>query len=135
MTPKKEPPYLGIVKLLLHFRWWWVGLIAVDNGNAKKYLRALRQELIKNSICAAFSVTLPRLTQIYSSNFAQDFKYLIALLRETDAKVFFYYGDSRSTLEVKRFLFAIKKGSQSNVGKVWVTAALWDLTYIIQKRD
>lgn len=93
----------------------------------------MRSELIKSGICVAFSITLPKLTQIYSKYFAQDFKHLISLLRQTAANVFFYYGDSRSTLDIKRFLLEIKKGTRPNVEKVWITAALWDLTYIIQK--
>nr|XP_034960957.1 vomeronasal type-2 receptor 26-like [Zootoca vivipara] len=38
MSPKETPQYRGIVLLLLHFRWTWVGLLAPDNEGGNLFL-------------------------------------------------------------------------------------------------
>ncbi|XP_070592787.1 vomeronasal type-2 receptor 26-like [Erythrolamprus reginae] len=37
MIPKQEPPHLATVKLLLHFRWTWIGLFAPDNEEGETF--------------------------------------------------------------------------------------------------
>ncbi|XP_039211284.1 vomeronasal type-2 receptor 26-like [Crotalus tigris] len=41
MTPKPEPPYSTIFKLLLHFRWTWIGLLSQDNERGENFKRSL----------------------------------------------------------------------------------------------
>ncbi|XP_063148835.1 vomeronasal type-2 receptor 26-like [Candoia aspera] len=42
LSPKQEPPHLAIVKLLLHFRWMWIGLFAPDNENGENAASSAR---------------------------------------------------------------------------------------------
>ncbi|XP_063148825.1 vomeronasal type-2 receptor 26-like [Candoia aspera] len=37
LSPKQEPPHLAIVKLLLHFRWTWIGLVVPDNESGERF--------------------------------------------------------------------------------------------------
>ncbi|XP_063148852.1 vomeronasal type-2 receptor 26-like [Candoia aspera] len=37
MTPKEEPPFSAIVKLLLHFRWTWIALLSQDNERGENF--------------------------------------------------------------------------------------------------
>ncbi|XP_066469201.1 vomeronasal type-2 receptor 26-like [Tiliqua scincoides] len=62
MVPKLEPHYLGIVKLLLHFKWTWVGLLAPDNDHGEKFISTFTDVIIRNGLCVAFSKRLPVLT-------------------------------------------------------------------------
>ncbi|KAM6469687.1 vomeronasal type-2 receptor 26-like [Liasis olivaceus] len=59
MTPKQEPPHLAIVKLLLHFRWTWIGLAAPENENGENFRRTFALVAIQRGICIAFSESLP----------------------------------------------------------------------------
>ncbi|XP_062978004.1 vomeronasal type-2 receptor 26-like [Elgaria multicarinata webbii] len=38
MVRTEQSKYLGIAKLVLHFRWTWISLIAPDNGNGERSL-------------------------------------------------------------------------------------------------
>ncbi|KAM6469363.1 vomeronasal type-2 receptor 26-like [Liasis olivaceus] len=55
MTPKEGFQYPGIVKLLLHFRWTLIGLIASDTDNAERFVRTLTPLLVRNGICVVVS--------------------------------------------------------------------------------
>ncbi|KAM6469702.1 vomeronasal type-2 receptor 26-like [Liasis olivaceus] len=61
MSPKQEPPHLAIVKLLLHFRWTWIGLAAPDNENGEKFRTNFELVAIKKGVCVAFSESIPKL--------------------------------------------------------------------------
>ncbi|XP_061469442.1 vomeronasal type-2 receptor 26-like [Rhineura floridana] len=49
MSPKETPQYLGIVKLLQHFKWTWVGLIAPDNDGGDQFLHPFLRSVSFNS--------------------------------------------------------------------------------------
>ncbi|KAH0630689.1 hypothetical protein JD844_013980, partial [Phrynosoma platyrhinos] len=41
MMPKDEILYPGLVGMLLHFRWTWIGLIVLDNDNGETFFEGL----------------------------------------------------------------------------------------------
>ncbi|XP_063148839.1 vomeronasal type-2 receptor 26-like [Candoia aspera] len=76
LSPKQEPPHLAIVKLLLHFRWTWIGLAAPDNESGARFRSSFVIEAIKKGVCVAFSESIPLavarvLHAAYSSHLSQ----------------------------------------------------------------
>ncbi|XP_066469188.1 vomeronasal type-2 receptor 26-like [Tiliqua scincoides] len=61
MVPKQEPPFLGIAKLLLHFRWTWTGLLAPDNDCGERFISTFTDAISKKGLCVAFSNRIPLL--------------------------------------------------------------------------
>ncbi|XP_059104949.1 vomeronasal type-2 receptor 116-like [Peromyscus eremicus] len=49
----------GIVILMVHFSWTWVGLVLIDDHNAAEILSNLRGEMDKNRVCVAFVEMIP----------------------------------------------------------------------------
>uniref|UniRef100_A0A8D2IKF7 G-protein coupled receptors family 3 profile domain-containing protein n=1 Tax=Varanus komodoensis TaxID=61221 RepID=A0A8D2IKF7_VARKO len=122
MVPKEEHQYLGIVQLLLHFKWMWIGLIAPDTDNGERFLRTFTPVLIRNAICPAFSQRIPVL-----STERAVFPFEI-MHQWNKVNVSVYYGEIRSffstVLNLQRLASMYVKPI---MGKVWITTALWDL--------
>ncbi|XP_031754140.1 extracellular calcium-sensing receptor-like [Xenopus tropicalis] len=71
----------GIAQLVKHFKWTWVGLIAADDDYGHEGIEVLRQEIIKEGICVAY-------TEYISSNFIFKNIWNIAnVIKESSAKV------------------------------------------------
>ncbi|XP_053216387.1 vomeronasal type-2 receptor 26-like [Podarcis raffonei] len=59
MVPNEAHQYSGIVHLLRHFGWTWVGLFAADDDSAEKFLQTLEALFSQHGICSAFTLRLP----------------------------------------------------------------------------
>uniref|UniRef100_A0A670IZT8 G-protein coupled receptors family 3 profile domain-containing protein n=1 Tax=Podarcis muralis TaxID=64176 RepID=A0A670IZT8_PODMU len=54
MVPSDDHQYTGIVELLLHFSWTWVGLLADNSESGEKCMQTLQPLLSSKHICLAF---------------------------------------------------------------------------------
>ncbi|XP_053234843.1 vomeronasal type-2 receptor 26-like, partial [Podarcis raffonei] len=123
MLPKDDHQYTGIVKLLLHFRWTWIGLFAPENDNGERFMRSLTPMLTSNGICAAVSYRIPEMTQYEVKINVHSF------LTWRQVNVFVHYAETRSFFSGIFFINQILTlWLQSTEGKVWITTALWDIT-------
>ncbi|XP_053216066.1 vomeronasal type-2 receptor 26-like [Podarcis raffonei] len=62
MVPNENFQYTGILKLLLHFRWTWVGIITVEDDNGERFEQTMLPMLWKNGICFDFIKKIPQMT-------------------------------------------------------------------------
>ncbi|XP_066486244.1 vomeronasal type-2 receptor 26-like [Tiliqua scincoides] len=76
MVPDEKFQYMGVVQLLLHFQWMWVGLIAVDDDNGDRFLQSVVPMFSQNGICDAFILRTPQRT------YAADFPNLLLMQEE-----------------------------------------------------
>ncbi|XP_062825537.1 vomeronasal type-2 receptor 26 isoform X2 [Anolis carolinensis] len=125
MVPKEEILYPGIVQLLQHFGWTWIGLFAPDNDNGERFMRILKPLLTSHGICVAISQSLPEMN-VPKVTLTTGFHFLWR-----QVKVFIFYGEKRS---ISSGLFLLKRLLEhlldSTVGKVWITTVLWDLSVL-----
>nr|XP_016850834.1 PREDICTED: vomeronasal type-2 receptor 26-like [Anolis carolinensis] len=47
VVPGEAHQYTGIVKLLLHFQWKWIGLLAMDDDKGEKFVETLEDMFLK----------------------------------------------------------------------------------------
>lgn len=122
MVPIEGVQYPGIMKLLLHFNWTLVGLVAPDTSNGQRFMNMLISMLTRNGICAVISQMFTVTASNMKVKFGQYKKW-------KQVNVFVYHAETSSFLEgiavIERVLTAFKKPI---VGKIWITTARWDLT-------
>nr|XP_034991231.1 vomeronasal type-2 receptor 26-like [Zootoca vivipara] len=60
MVPNEAYQYMGVVRLLQHFRWTWIGLGAVDDDRGDRFLQTMMPLLSIHGICYAFVKRIPK---------------------------------------------------------------------------
>ncbi|XP_036032579.1 vomeronasal type-2 receptor 116-like [Onychomys torridus] len=117
VAPKDTSLTLGIVSLMLHFHWNWVGLFIIDDHKGAQILSDLRTELEKNGVCIAF---VEMILTIRGSFLTTAWKNEVQIL-ESSANVIIIYGDTDSLLSL---IVNIKQ--KLLTCKVWVLNSHWD---------
>ncbi|XP_048372772.1 vomeronasal type-2 receptor 26-like [Sphaerodactylus townsendi] len=129
MVSNEANLYPGIIQLLLHFEWTWVGLLAIDDHSGEHFLKILEPLLSKNGICLAFAERIPPKLQWDS---AYDFRNIIPNIELVfvDARVstFILYGDSRTLIILNGYFFLGDISCDHIFGKVWILTAQIDFT-------
>ncbi|XP_060115613.1 vomeronasal type-2 receptor 26-like [Heteronotia binoei] len=132
MLPDEEYLYPGILELLLHFRWTWVGLIAADSDNGERFMRTLMPMLTRNGICALFSLILPVnvvenfLEDVLSPDFNSKWKQVNVVIHYAEAELSFTEGLFHAQFIATEHFGLIE-------GKVWITTAWWDLSAALSR--
>ncbi|XP_077169549.1 vomeronasal type-2 receptor 26-like [Paroedura picta] len=125
MVPDEAHQYLGVIRLLHHFRWTWIGLIAVDNDNGDRFLQSMVSLLSQNKICPSFILRTPKNTYedeliITLYRFQEQYPVLVA----SKATVYVVYGE-HPTLHILRILLYASENLPLG-GKVWIVTSHWD---------
>ncbi|XP_066469177.1 vomeronasal type-2 receptor 26-like [Tiliqua scincoides] len=128
MTPKETPQFSGIVKLLLYFRWTWVGLTASDNDGGDNFVKIMQGLFSVSGICVAFVQRLPKVFAVGLYAWHEKVSVFLEQLTQKKANVLIYYGDSDSMIVLPLLLVKIEEESSAPLGKVWLTTALWGFT-------
>ncbi|KAG6539434.1 type-2 vomeronasal receptor [Crotalus adamanteus] len=127
LAPKEGAQYLGIVKLLLHFRWTLIGLVASETENGENFVKFLTPLLVSNGICVVVSYRF-----FTASGHVHDLNNDFFKWRQVN--VFVYFIELTTLIQgmivVHRALEGLPKPIE---GKVWLTTALWDWTRIYNK--
>ncbi|XP_058023687.1 vomeronasal type-2 receptor 26-like [Ahaetulla prasina] len=121
VTPKQEPPHLAIVKLLLHFRWMWIGLAAPDNETGDRFRRTFVLRTVLDGVCVAFSERLPKVQD------QKQKKHFLQYFSDTKAKSIVCQLDSQAILTLAVLIRNIEKNQILFKEKVWIATALSDI--------
>ncbi|XP_025031282.1 vomeronasal type-2 receptor 26-like [Python bivittatus] len=128
MFSREGAQYLGIVRLLQHFRWTMTGLVARDNENGEQFVRTFTPALLQNDVCVVFSYTI-------SMNIT-DFLHVSSLFRKwSQVSVIIYYAEAIIDLKFMVLThFFLDILIKPTVGKVLITTAVWDFTFQLLRR-
>nr|XP_056719675.1 vomeronasal type-2 receptor 26-like [Euleptes europaea] len=129
MVPNESHQYMGIIQLLLHFGWTWIGLLAVGNESGEHFLKTIEPLLSKFGICLAVTERILKYANwnsmddlhVFSSNIYKPFV-------DTKANTFIIYGDFIAIITFNTFLHLGNPDYKENVlfRKVWIVTGQVD---------
>ncbi|KAH0626600.1 hypothetical protein JD844_001678 [Phrynosoma platyrhinos] len=131
MVPQEDLQNRGILALLLHFHWTWIGLLVMDNENGERFLQSVVPLFYKNGVCFAFIGRIPKWKS--ESNISESFEQvskLNAKVMGSNANVNVFYGESYSMVMFRFFEYVsqLADGTSKLKGKVWIMTAQMELT-------
>ncbi|XP_066483091.1 vomeronasal type-2 receptor 26-like [Tiliqua scincoides] len=134
MVPNEALQYRGIVQLLLHFTWKWVGLITMDNEAGDHFLQVMEPLLSQSGICSAFTErSLNKLGQLGVSEVIHQIKSHIPVFLHSTAIAVVIYGETTSIIWLGSLIWVtstvmplVIPGYKYPAGKVWITTAQID---------
>ncbi|XP_063158517.1 vomeronasal type-2 receptor 26-like [Candoia aspera] len=138
MVPKDTFQYEGILSLLLHFRWLWIGMIAMDNDTGERFIRTVFPLFFQSGVCVAFIERIPR------PGFGSDIKKSLEggakihdIIMLSEANVLVVNGDSYSMAFFRWFPYLSYQAEimKKPIGKVWIVTAQVELTSFVFQRD
>ncbi|EDL07470.1 vomeronasal 2, receptor family protein isoform X2 [Mus musculus] len=124
VAPKDSHLSHGMVSLMFHFTWTWIGLVISDDNQGIQFLSDLRKEMQRHGICLAFVNMIPENMQIYMTRATIYDKQIMT----SSAKVVIIYGDMNSTLEI-----SFRRWEDLGAQRIWITTSQWDV--ITNKKD
>ncbi|XP_061447713.1 vomeronasal type-2 receptor 26-like [Rhineura floridana] len=108
MVPNEAKQHIGIVQLLQHFGWTWIGLGAVDDDKGDRFLETMLPILSENGICYDFILRLAKWNYLDEMiRLALENWESYAVIVERKANVYLVYGEPPSFQVVHHFLKGI----------------------------
>uniref|UniRef100_A0A8C5SHN3 G-protein coupled receptors family 3 profile domain-containing protein n=1 Tax=Laticauda laticaudata TaxID=8630 RepID=A0A8C5SHN3_LATLA len=131
MAPNEVPQYIGIIQLLQHFGWKWIGLFVTDTESGEHFLQKLELLFFQQGICLSFIQRFPKLLRLDDlgefSNIMFDF-----YTHFTDIKtnVYIMYGESLTLawLTALKSVWEAANPGKAYISKVWITTSQIDFT-------
>ncbi|XP_060540808.1 vomeronasal type-2 receptor 26-like [Pantherophis guttatus] len=129
MVPKEDHQYIGIIQLLHHFRWSWIGIFTMDNNNGERFLQKMQPMLSQNGICSSF---IQRISQLIHFEHYIELSHMLSdistNLRNSNTTTFLVYGESLTIMGLRAIMFVADPENKqtASFGKVWIMTAQID---------
>ncbi|XP_077169286.1 vomeronasal type-2 receptor 26-like [Paroedura picta] len=135
MVPNEAYEYAGILQLLLHFRWVWVGVLTADGDIGERFVQILLAVFPLSGICFAF---IERLKTVYLVNFFDSVNLLVStysVVMESKANVIIVHEEHVMHLRWLLYLPTMEMVTMAPQGKVWIMTAQMVLTSLSYQRN
>ncbi|KAL7977655.1 hypothetical protein Chor_009604, partial [Crotalus horridus] len=120
MVPNESSQYIGIIRLLQHFGWRYVGLLAIDNSQGDHFLQSMESLFSQHGICSASTERIPFLT--YWDKFfemIQKGENIYKHIINEKTNIFIICGESLTIAWLTDIIFVLDPGhEQSSLGKL-----------------
>ncbi|XP_044514452.1 vomeronasal type-2 receptor 26-like [Gracilinanus agilis] len=119
MAPKDSSLPKGVVCLIVHFAWNWIGLIVSDDMRGEEFLWEMRKEMGKKGVCVSFTEKIP----VSERKHTESHETFMPRIIISSTKVIVIHGDTDSLmiLRYSQLPFFITR-------KVWIATSHWDIT-------
>ncbi|XP_044514890.1 vomeronasal type-2 receptor 26-like [Gracilinanus agilis] len=119
MAPKDSSLPKGVVRLIVHFQWNWIGLVATDDMRGEQFLWKMRAEMVKNGVCVSFTEKIP-FTERRHTESQEAF---MPRIFTSSTKVIVIHGDTDSLMILRNSEMPL-----FSIHKVWIATSHWDVT-------
>uniref|UniRef100_A0A670K4C1 G-protein coupled receptors family 3 profile domain-containing protein n=1 Tax=Podarcis muralis TaxID=64176 RepID=A0A670K4C1_PODMU len=129
MFPNGTHQYMGILQLLLHFRWTWIGVVYLDDDNGERFVQNVLPIFSQRGICFAFVESLPKQgsSSAYGEIVGKGINMTVGIMTST-ASVVVVHGEIQTML-VLRTLFQFWEFSRGlKNAKLLIMTAQMDFT-------
>ncbi|XP_032092127.1 vomeronasal type-2 receptor 26-like [Thamnophis elegans] len=127
MVPNEMHQYNGIIQLLQHFGWNWIGILAMDDDYGDMFLQKIEPLLSQNNICFAFIFRMPQKAYI------DEYIHLISiqlrydqLFMDDKVKVCLIYALAPAMESLRIIILVASFTSLPSLGKVWIITSHWN---------
>ncbi|XP_042330843.1 vomeronasal type-2 receptor 26-like [Sceloporus undulatus] len=137
MATNEDLQYRGMVSLLKHFGWTWVGIFVRDDESGERFLETMELLLSQNGICSAFTERMPSQGYVYDKKrFDSVIHSLHQIFRLTNCRTFFLYGNTYNLMYLwHQINQALGEKNSISAGKVWIITAQIDFALARLSRD
>nr|XP_056720655.1 vomeronasal type-2 receptor 26-like [Euleptes europaea] len=139
MVPNGALQYVGIVQLLVHFKWKWVGFIIHDGEAGEHFLQRLEPMVSRNGICVAFTKRAPRKIHVDTIDDMMNAESNTAAILESKATAIIVHGGTTTFMWLATNIWSpvqlisiadAEHMEKTTEGKVWVTTSQIDFAVI-----
>ncbi|XP_053120333.1 vomeronasal type-2 receptor 26-like [Hemicordylus capensis] len=137
MTPKEALQYKGILSLLLHFGWTWIGVLTMDTDNGERFIQMGLPVFSRRGVCFAFIEKIPRLTFVNElTNVLNQGAKIHDTMMDNKANVVVAYGESYSMAFLRwlPYLSELEHPTNTRKGNLWIATAQIELTSFVYQR-
>ncbi|XP_054836279.1 vomeronasal type-2 receptor 26-like [Eublepharis macularius] len=123
MVPNTTHQHMGIIRLLLHFGWTWVGLFAADDDNGEHFVQALEPLLSQNGLCLDFTERIINQPDWHSQVKIDYFiSRIYHFFTSSTATTFILHGEPMTIVLLNSYLLrgGIQSNDNTSFGKVWI---------------
>ncbi|XP_053117326.1 vomeronasal type-2 receptor 26-like [Hemicordylus capensis] len=135
LFPNETHQNAGILQLLLHFRWTWIGVIFINDDRGESFVQQILPMFSQKGVCFAFMQPFPRIS--FTSEMAdiaeEGIKTYTSAMQST-ANAVIVHGEIQTMLTL-RLLHRITTYFYTEiVSKVWFMTAQTDFTSLVTQR-
>ncbi|XP_070584119.1 vomeronasal type-2 receptor 26-like [Erythrolamprus reginae] len=138
LFPNEDLQIMGIVQLLLHFQWRWIGLIVQNPEKGKRFIQNRLDIFSEKGICFDFMEEMPKESvsndvEVQLNGYVLLYK---AIMRSTANVVIIYCENEDMTIfRMLPFISEYEDMPMKRKDKVWVMPAQMEFTSVPFQRD
>ncbi|KAF7234809.1 hypothetical protein EYD10_18274, partial [Varanus komodoensis] len=124
IDPHESAQYVGLVQLLLHFHWNWIGLVVHGDDSGEMFTQTLTAKLKEKDICVAFTDMFKTMDPVHvrrvqAGSIPQSW---------FEPQVIIFYGDSNVVQQLIVLLSVHQKKTKTMFQKVWIMMSQWEVS-------
>ncbi|XP_044304094.1 vomeronasal type-2 receptor 26-like [Varanus komodoensis] len=129
MAPYEDSQYIGIIRLLQHFGWMWIGVLVDGSNCGERFMKVVEELLSRNGICSAFTKSISQQAALDDADKISHFLSEINwIFRNSKVSALIMYGESLtiSWIRTAQFVKDLRENTTTFFRKVWIVTAQID---------